>query len=405
MANTLITPQALTFETLAIIKNNLKIARNLYSGYNRYYGGDSGFGKIGSVLQVRKPVRYTTRSGAAASIQDVSEQYTSITMSNQKGVDFQFSSQELTLTIDEFSNRYLKTAAAAISNLIDFDAATFMKNNIANAVGTPGTTPNTLLTYLQATQKLDEMAAPVDGDRYLAINPVARVTIVDALKGLFQSSSEISKQYTSGMMGEAIGLSWMQDQNIPVHTVGPLGGTPLVNGATQTGASLVTDGWTAAAASRLNQGDVFTIAGVFAVNPQNRTSTGALQQFVVTAAVSSDGSGNATIPISPAITPSGAYQNVTASPADNAALTVLGAAATQTPSNLVWHKNSFCMASVPLEVPDGVDMAHTATDKDTGISLRFVRQYVASSDQWISRFDVLYGFGSLYPEHACRVQG
>jgi len=257
---------------------------------------------------------------------------------------------------------------------------------------------------LLAGVKLDDNSTPMDGERSCIVNPLMQATIVDALKGLFQSSTEIKAQYEKGMMGTAAGFDWYMDQNVGVATIGPQGGTPLVNGASQSGSSLIVDGFTAAAASRLVKGDVFTIAGVFGVNPQNRQSTGALQQFVVTAAVSSDAAGNATIPIFPAITLTGAFQTVTALPADNAALTVVGAANTVSPQGMAFHKDAFTFVSADLQLPRGVDMAARVSDPETGLSVRMVRQYVIATDQFPCRLDILYGWKELYPENACRIQ-
>lgn len=307
--------------------------------------------------------------------------------------------------MDEFSDRYIKPAITALSNKIDLDGLAQYKK-VFNAVGTPGTTPSAILTYLQAGQKMSESGAPVDGFRNLCINPVAEATIVDALKGLFQSSDRIKEQYEMGMMGRAIGFDWKMTQNIATHVVGPLGGTPLVNGSTTSGAvTLVTDGWTAAAASRVKQGDTFTIANVFAVNPQTRQSTGALQRFVVLADGSSDGSGNLTLSISPAITSSGQYQTVDSLPADNAALTFLGAASTSTPVNLAFHKDAFVLGCADLELPGGVDMAARASDPDSGLAVRIVRNYDINNDVMPCRLDVLYGWQTVYPELACRIHG
>lgn len=171
--------------------------------------------------------------------------------------------------------------------------------------------------------------------------------------------------------------------------------------------TLVTDGWTAAAAPRLKKGDVFTIANVNAVNPLTKQSTGLLRQFVVTADVSSDGSGNATIGIYPAIysSASGALQNVSALPADNAAITVLGAANTVTPAQIVAHQDAFTLACVDMPLPKGMDMAARASSKQAGLSIRFVRGFDITNDRFISRLDIVYGFAALYPEWSCRVQG
>ena len=316
------------------------------------------------------------------------------------------------MSIDDFKNRYLLAAAATIANKIDRDGLLTCYQTTANTVGVAGTTPNTLLTWLQAGQKLDEMAAPDDDRRTIVMNPAARVSIVDALKGLFQDSSQISRQYKTGKMGTAAGFEWYQDQNVVTHTIGTFVGVPVVSGGGQSGTTLVTKTWTAA--DTLNVGDWFTLGtatgGVFAVNPQSRQSTGSLQQFVVTVPFVAVGNGgNDTLNIFPALLPSGQFQNVDSSPANNATLNIWqGTTAPSgkvTPQNMTWHESAFTMACTDLEVPDGVDMGYSARDKETGISLRFIRQYVATTDQWISRFDVLYGWAGLYPELACRVAG
>lgn len=401
MPNTILTPTIITNELLMRFKNNLVFTSNVSHEYDDRFAQSGA--KIGDTLKLRKPVQFTAANGATLSSQDVTESSVDLVINTQKHVAFEFTSKDLTLSIDRFSERYLDSAAVALANTVDVDGLTLAYQSTANSVGTPGTTPNALLTYLQAGQKMSENSAPVDEKRHVVINPNMEATIVDALKGLFQSSSEIDKQYRKGKMGTAAGFQWYMDQNIRTHTVGPLGGTPLVNGASQTGASLITDGWTAAAASRLKKGDVFTIAGVYGVNRVSGDSTGALQQFVVTADVSSDGSGNATIGIYPSIVTSGAYKTVTGSPADNAAITVVGAANTATPQGLAFHKEAFCFAMAPLQVPAGVHMAKAVTDPETGMSIRMVSAYDVTNDKFITRADILYGWAARKPEWACRV--
>jgi hypothetical protein len=400
MPNTLLTISMITREALRVLVNNLTFTKRVNRQYSSKYAVEGA--KIGTVLNVRKPPRYIGRTGAAIGIEDATETQVPVSLTTQFGVDISFSSQELTLSIDDFSDRFIKPAVAAIANKIDFDGLQLYRT-VANAVGTPGTVPNALLTYLDAGVLLDNNATPMDGERSLVLNPRMQGTIVDALKGLFQSSTQIKQQYEKGQMGTSVGFDWYMDQNVAVHQVGPLGGAPAVNGAGQTGSNLVTNAWTAAAALRLRAGDVFTIAGVFGVNPQNRQTTGQLQQFVVTANVSSDGAGNATIPIFPAIVTSGAFQTVTASPAGGALLTVLGAANTNTPQGLAFHKDAFTFVSADLQMPRGVDMAARVSDPQTGISIRMVRAYNISTDQFPCRLDVLYGWKELYPENACRI--
>jgi hypothetical protein len=234
-----------------------------------------------------------------------------------------------------------------------------------------------------------------------------QATIVDTLKGLFQESTEIARQYEEGTMGRSIGFKWSMDQNVQTNTIGALGGAPTVNQANQTGSSLVTNNWTASAATRLLAGNVFTIGsgatGVYAVNPQSKQSTGALRNFVATANGASDGSGNMTISIYPPITISGPFQNVVAGPAAGALINVIGAANTATPQGLAFHKDAFALGVADLPLPGGVDMAARVADKQLGMSIRLVRAYDINTDRFPTRIDILYGWTTLYPELACRV--
>lgn len=399
-ANTLLTISMITKEALRILENNLAFTKRVNRQYDDKFAIEGA--KIGYVVNARKPVRYTVTTGQALSVQDATETQVPVTLTTQDHVDFQFSSADLALSVDDFKDRFLQPAVSALANKIDY-AGLQLYTQISNAVGTPGTVPNTLLTYLLAGVALDNNAAPQDEQRHVVITPKMQAYIVDALKGLFQQASEIARQYVKGTMGISSGFNWAMDQNCPTHTVGPLGGTPLVDGANQTGASLLTKGWTSSAASRLLEGDVFTIAGVYGVNPQSRQSTGELQQFVVRAGFSSDSSGNGTVSISPSIITSGAYQTVTGSPADAAAITVLGAASTASPQGMAFHRDAFTLVTADLPVPKGVDMGARVSDKQLGISLRMVRAYDINTDQWPCRIDVLYGWATLRPELACRI--
>lgn len=389
-------------ELLMRFKNNLVFTKNCSHEYDEEYA-KKGF-KIGDTFKLRVPNRFSATTGAAISESDITETSVSLTIDTQKHVAFSFTSKDMTLSIDKFGDRYLDSAAVALANAVDVSGLTLAYQSTWNSVGTPGTVPTAFSTYLGASQKLSENSAPVDDKRYVVVNPAMEATIVDNLKGLFQSGSEIDKQYKRGKMGMAAGMNWYMDQNIRAHTVGPLGGTPLVNGGSQTGASLITDGWTAAAAARVKKGDVFTIANVYAVNPVSGDTLGNLQQFLVTADGSSDGSGNLTLSISPSIVTSGPTKTVNAGPADNAALTFVGAASTVTPQGLAFHKEAFCFAMVPLEEPRGVHMAKSVTDPETGMSMRFVSTYDISTDRFITRADVVYGWAARNPAWACRIQ-
>lgn len=369
--------------------------------------------KTGTTLNIRKPPRYIGRTGTALSLEDTVESLVALTLSTQFGVDISFTSAELALSIDDFSERILKPAVAVIANKIDSDGLALWKS-VYNTVGTPGTTPPDLRTYLQANGALDDEACPMDGLRSAVINPDAQIEIIDALKGLFQEGSAIADQYRTGRMGTAIGLEWQLDQNVQLQTVGSYGAGPLsvmTTVSTAGQATLDVSGLTATSGT-LNAGDVFTVAGVYAVNPQSRQSTNKLRKFVVTALVTADGSGNCSVSggnpvhISPAIyLASDKQATVSAYPQISAAVTVLGVAGTVSPQNLVFHRDAFCMGMADLPLPRGVDMAGRISDKQLGMSIRLVRAYDIQTDTFPCRLDVLYGWTALYPQLACRVAG
>lgn len=398
----------ITREALRVLENNLKFTSQVSRQYDDRFGIEGA--KIGTTLNIRKPPRYVGREGQALQVEGSVESQVPLTLTTQFGVDISFSSADLALSIDDFSKRFLAPAIATVANRIDFQGlGEYIK--VANFVGTPAVVPastTALTTYLQAGQKLDEEAAPMDDMRTIIMTPAMQVGIVDALKGLFQQSTAIAQQYATGRMGRAIGFEWIMDQNVRTHVVGALGGTPLVNAANQTGSSIITDGWSASISGVLKRGDVITFASVYAVNPQSRQSTGSLRQFVVTADVDSDASGNATIPIYPPLTPGGQFQTVTTTPADNAVILIFGHASSyaglSTPTGLAFHRDAFTMACADLPLPQGVDMAARVSDKQLGISLRMIRAYDINTDQFPCRIDVLFGWQTLYPELAARIQ-
>lgn len=410
MANSILTPSVIAKEALMQFKNGMGFSSNVDKSYSKDFGKKGA--KIGTSEKIRKPNRFTVTNGATYTAQDVTEDYATLTIDTQKHVGFDFLSSDLTLSVDEFSSRYLKPGALALVNQVDVDGLALAAKQVYNAVGTAATTPSTLLAYLQAKQKIMESAGPQDDMYSYLVNPAASTSIVDALKGLFQSGTEIGNQYKRGVMGTAAGGEWMISQSIYSSTSGQRGGTPLVNMASVTNGttSLITDGWTAAAANRVKAGDVFSITGVNKVNPITKQDTGVLQQFVVTADAASDGSGNATLVIAPAIYSSGSLQNVSAAPADNAALSfTLGGSSIGTSAvtahNLLMHEQAFGLAFVPLEKPEGVHFSAVETDPETGISIRIVRDFDFSNDKFRCRMDVAYGWAALRPEWACKILG
>jgi P22 coat protein - gene protein 5 len=410
MPNTLLTSSLITREALMVLENDLSFTKGVNKDYSENFGNDSAIGqKIGDTVSARIPPRYVGRTGAALSVEDATETSVPVKLTTQAGVDIKFSMKDLTLSIDDFSDRFIKPAIANIANRIDYDGMALYKN-IYNSVGTPGTALYAagglaLKPYTDAAVKLDNCAAPRDGQRNAVISAQSQADLVVGLSGLFQDSSDISRQYREGTMGKTAGLKFSMDQNVNAMTVGAQGGTPLVDGASQTGSTLNTKGWTAAAAARLNVGDVFTIANVFSVNPQSHQIVpGVLQQFVVTAAFSSGADGKGAISISPSIITGTGFQTVNASPADGAAITVVGAAGTVSTEQLVFHRDAFTLVAADLELPRGVDFAARKADKRTGLSVRIVRAYDINTDNMPCRLDVLYGWACLRPELACRVR-
>ena len=389
--NSLLTPSLITKETLVILANNLVAANKV----NRQF--ENQFIKIGTTLTIRKPNRFKVTMGPALQIQDITEPSTSITVSQQAHVDFQFSSQELTLTIEEYSERYCKPAAETLANKIDYDVIGNF-NAIFNEVGTPGAVPANFQSLANVGQRMDEFAVPQEG-RTLILNPAAYWSMANGLSGLYVRS--VAEPALKGFLATIANFEIYEDQNIQSQTVGAYAGTPVVNGASQTGSTLITNGWTASITGLLNVGDVFTITNVFTVNPQNRQTTGALQNFVVTATANSDGGGNSTISIYPAITTTGAYQTVTNSPANGATISVKGNASTAYAQNIAFVRDCFGLVCVPMELPQGVDFA--AREMYRNVSMRILRAYDIWNDTLPARVDILYGTATYYPELGCRL--
>ena len=413
MSNNLLTISMITNEALMVLENELTFSSEVDRNYDDQFAVSGA--KIGNTLNVRRPGRFIGTTGPALNVEDFNETSVPVTLTTQFHVDTQFTTQDLALSLDMFSDRVLKPAVAAVANKIDFDGLTMAKNSTANIVGTAGTPPTSLLTYLTAGAYLDSEGAPRDGRRSCIVEPFTGATIVDSLKGLFVPSDVIGKQYQKGMMGrDSAGMNWKMDQNVVNQTFGSYSDTLSTNTTTFTGS--LTTGWaststitlvSSAGTAGLKQGDVIQIAGVYAVNPQNRSAygSGKLRNFVVTADVTVAASAGSSVTVSPAIITGGQFQNVTIIGATSATavVTPFNKAGTVSPQNLVMHKNAFTLATADLELPDGVVFAGRASDKELGLSMRVVRQYTINNDSIPTRVDVLYGWAPLYPELACRV--
>ena len=400
MANSILTIDMITRKALEILENNLVITRNVNRQYDDSFAVEGA--KIGSTLRIRLPDRALVTDGAALQVQDDNEQYTTLTVASQKHIGVNFTTAELTMQLDDFADRVLKPRISQLAASIDADVANAYKNIFAS-VGTPGTTPGTSLVLLQAQQKLNESAA-VMSPRYATVNPAANASLVEGMKGFFNPTDTISKQFKNGMMGTGV-LGYEEvnmSQSIKQHTTGDWGTTiTSTNTISAQGTTSLPISFTGSTKT-WNVGDIFTIANVYAVNPQTRESTGSLQQFVVTAAAT--GSSTATLSISPAIyTSTSALATVNSFPQAAAAITMLGSAATQYPQNLVYHKDAITFATADLLMPQGVDMA--SRQVHNGISMRIVRQYDINNDRLPCRIDVLYGFSTIRPQMACRIWG
>jgi hypothetical protein len=400
MSNSILTIDMITRKALEILENNLVLTRNVNRQYDDSFAVEGA--KIGSTLRIRLPDRALVTDGAALQVQDDNEQYTTLSVASQKHIGVNFTSAELTMQLDDFAERVLKPRISQLASSIDADVANSYKA-ISSSVGTPGTTPSTSLVLLQAQQKLNENAA-VMSPRYATVNPAANAGLVEGMKGLFNPTDTISRQFKNGMMGMGVlGFDEVNmSQSIKQHTNGDWGtGITVTSTITTEGATSVGISFTGSSKT-WNIGDVFTIADCYAVNPQTRESTGSLQQFTVTAVAT--GSSTATLSVSPAIyTSNNALATVNSFPVAGKTVTMLGSANGQYAQNLVYHKDAITFATADLLLPQGVDMA--SRQVHNGISMRVVRQYDINNDRLPCRIDVLYGYSTIRPQMACRIWG
>jgi hypothetical protein len=393
----------ITRKSLEILENNLVITRNTNRQYDDSFAVEGA--KIGSTLRIRLPDRALVTDGAALQVQDDNEQFTTLTVNSQKHIGINFTTAELTMQLDDFAERVLKPRISQLASSIDADVANSFKN-VYQSVGTPGTTPATSLVLLQGQQKLNEAAA-VMSPRYATVNPAANAGLVEGMKGLFNPTNTISRQFKNGMMGEGV-LGYEEinmSQSIKQFTTGSRSNVCAVDGTLSTqGANKITIDGTSGATDTVKVGDVFTIAGVYAVNPQTRESTGSLQQFVVTKDQTASSNAWADLEFAPAIyTSAHPLATVNSFPQNNAVVTFLGAASTEYPQNLIYHKDAISFATADLMMPQGVDMA--SRQVHNGISMRIVRQYDINNDRMPCRLDVLYGFSVIRPQMAVRLWG
>lgn len=400
MANTLLTPDDITRESLRVLHQKLNFVPNIVHEYDDSFANDGA--KIGNTLRVRQPIQYTTGDGATMATgtgADSTENSVTLTVNSQKHVPMRFTSNELTMKIDDFSKRHVEPAMAVLAAKIESDALN-MVDEVYNNV--QAGTKVEWAEIMGGRKQLVDNLAPIN-DRTALLDTQANVDLLDALKGLQNDPKAISKQYREGMMGRTAGFDFYENTLMPSHTTGAeaAGSAYLCNSATaQVGAatnpismSLIVDTGT----KTVKEGDTFTIASVNRVHPETKVSTGIAQQFTVLA----DFDGAGTISISPAIIASGPYQNCDAGAANNAKLTFNGAASTANKQSLLFQKGFACFASADLVMPSGSDFA--SRQVYDGISMRIVRDYDIVKDRFLTRLDVLYGYKVLRPQLACRV--
>lgn len=399
----LLTPSIITKESLVILENNLVAANRV----NRKF--ENQFVKIGSSLTIRKPNRFTVASGAGLQVQNIAEPSVSITINSQKHVDFQFTSQDLTLTVEEFSERYLKPGMASLANQVDTDvlANTF---TVSNAVGTPGVTPAAFSSSVQLVgRRMDENSAPQD-NRTLCLNPAGYWALAGGQVPLFVMPTA-KDALVKGYLATLGNYEVYMDQNTANGTATAHNSAVAFNITTAQGNGNTTTIWGGSAVDTIYLGEVFTIAGVFSVNAQSRQSTGVLKNFVVTA--TSQSATSWVITFSPPIVTSGPYQNVTGpvsgtggNASTGAGITwVTGTSTAQTGNvnNIAFTRDAFGLVMVPMEIPQGVDFAARETYRN--ISMRVIRAYDINNDVFPTRIDILYGTTTYYDELACRLLG
>lgn len=390
MANTLLTPTAVTREAQRVLHQKLNFVGSINRQYDDSFAKEGA--KIGSQLKIRLPNEYTVRSGATLSTQDVSETSETLTVATQKGVDLNFTSADLTLSLDDFSKRIIEPAMSVLAANIEADAMSMYKD-VYQQVNNTGSAA-TFAKILSGGKKLTDSLTPYAG-RTLNLNTQDNIDMVDALKGLYNAQDKLSSNYKQGRLaGPFAGFDDIFENTLwPSHTVGDAASyvCNTSTGITSGSGTITVSG----GSGTFKQGDVITIAGVFRVHPETKQSTGALQQFVVTA------DSTTSVTVYPVPVTSGARQNVSISGAGaGKAVASAGTASTAHGISLGYHSDAFAFATADLVMPDGVDWK--SREVVDGVSMRIVRQYDINNDKFPCRLDVLYGYKTIRPQLAVR---
>lgn len=409
--NVHLTDSIIIKEALRLLKNNLVFAKCVYRDLEKRYG------KVGDTINLELPFRVKSTSGRVLGKKPMVDQTIPFKIDRQEHVALEYTVKDKTLSITRFSERYLKSGMSQIANVIDRSIAMTIKQ-VFHTSGTPGTRPGAYIDFANPAAKQTTYAVPNDGMRKAVLDPFTCASLSNEVSKLFKESM-VAQAYSEGYQGNVAKYETYESQNLPKHTVGDYGGTPLVNGTITNGNTLTTDGWSNNKTGLLKAGDVFTMAGVYGVNPQSYETTGMLQEFVVMADADSNGSGQSTLTISPSLNDGTAtttnadgdtisleaYQNVTALPADNAAITVQGAANTTYEQNYLFHKDAIGLAMVNLEVPKTATVGERASDPDSGLSLLLTAAYDINEQTEIYRVDAVWGTHLIYPELGMKLWG
>jgi hypothetical protein len=397
MGNQILTDVKITRKALQILHNKLTFVGTINRQYDDSFAQEGA--KIGNSLKIRLPNQYTVRTGQVAQIQQTQEQSVTLTVATQKGVDVNFTSQDLLMSLDDFSDRIIEPAMAVLAASIEADVFNVYAS-VYQQAGTAGANPSDITAFLNAKTLMNRSLTPKGDERYVQVNSAVSAAMVGGLKTLYEDSKSIGKQYLEGRMFKTAGFNFFENELVPFQTNATWTGTPVVYGAGQTGATLATSGWTATT-DQIAAGTVFTVPGCYMVHPETKVSYGALQQFVCTATTTADANGRMTIPISPSITIAGAYQNTSAAPTNSGALTITGSSATAYSQSLAYHRDFATFVTADLPLYKGMDMA--AREVYDGISIRLLKGYDIINDVQISRLDVLYGYLAMRPQLACRI--
>jgi hypothetical protein len=416
LAQTYLTIQDITYEMLLVLHNNLIAGKKVTRTWEKKFAQKGA--KIGATIDIRKPPRYTVTDGTAFVSQDYTEEFVPLTVDTFKQVGCEWANTDLTLSMDDFSGRFLKPALVPLANSVDIAILNNLMNQAWNATGTPGTTAATDTPFLDAKATLFNAAALITDDMPMLLTGKSSARLSSVIAARYNPQNVSSDAYLKGAMagmmrgskGNGMGWDFFEDQNMPTHTTGAFVGTPLVNGADQTGSNIITDGWTGTVVGILKKNDIIQFTGVYGVNPVTFLNTGELQNFRVTADTDSN-AGAVTIPIEPAIILGGKNQTVTASPADNAPViiwgttTVANVASKVSPQNIGWQVDAVTLACVDLYVPEeGMGVKATrVSDEDLGLSFLFMSGFDMKTYSKLSRIDILFGTTATRPEQVIRV--